>query len=187
MSKKPFLAGRQEFGALYGVKPTQVTQWLTRGALNYDRAVIVSGSPYWLLSFVRGFGQTTPRPKELDQAVLQRVVAAQEPGVWAQSVEEIPPLLGLQEVTQLFGVASQQSMAAMVRKGPFTVPADYQLSGSKLWLLDTLIEAAPEMQAKSRVLPWAINTQVAAALRQKRYTGPGSVIVPRGLAAAKAA
>lgn len=187
MPEKPFLAGRQEFGALYGVKPTQVTQWLRRGVLNYDRAVIVSGSPYWLLSFVRGFGQMTARPKELDQAVLQRVVAAQEPGVWAQTVEEIPPLLGLQEVTQLFGVASQQSMAAMVRKGPFTVPADYQLSGSPLWLLDTLIEAAPQMQAKSRTLPWAINAQVQAALRQKRYTGPGSVIVPRGPAAAKAA
>lgn len=157
------------------------------GVLNYDRAVIVSGSPYWLLSFVRGFGQMTARPKELDQAVLQRVVAAQEPGVWAQTVEEIPPLLGLQEVTQLFGVASQQSMAAMVRKGPFTVPADYQLSGSPLWLLDTLIEAAPQMQAKSRTLPWAINTQVQAALRQKRYTGPGSAIVPRGPAATKAA
>lgn len=31
MPEKPFLAGRQEFGALYGVKPTQVTQWLRRG------------------------------------------------------------------------------------------------------------------------------------------------------------
>lgn len=60
---------------------------------------------------------------------------------------------------------------------------DYQLSGSPLWLLDTLIEAAPQMQAKSRTVPWVINAQVQAALRQKRYTGPGSVIVPRGLAA----
>ncbi|WP_326604274.1 hypothetical protein [Streptomyces sp. NBC_01800] len=187
MPEKAFLAGRQEFAALYGVKGPQVTQWLTRGALNYDHAVIVSGSPYWLLSFVRGFGKTRPRPRELDQAVLRQIVAEQEPGVWAQTVAEVPPLLGLQEATQLFGVASQQSMAAMVRKGPFTVPADYQLSGSKLWLLDTLIEAAPEMQAKSRTLPWAINTQVAAALRQGRYTGPGSVIVPRGPSAAKAA
>lgn len=36
--------------------------------------------------------------------------------MWVQTVEEIPPLLGLQEATQLFGVASQQSMAAMVRQ-----------------------------------------------------------------------
>jgi hypothetical protein len=30
---------------------------------------------------------------------------------------------------------------------------------------------------------WAVDPKVEAALRQKRYTGPGSVIVPRGLAA----
>lgn len=182
MPKKPFLAGRQEFAALYGVKPAQVTQWLARDVLNYDRAVIVSGSPYWLLSFVRGFGQMTPRPKELNQLVLNRILAEQEPGVWAQSVDEVPPLLGLQEATQLFGLSSQQNLSAVVRQGRFA-PADYQLSGSPLWLLDTLIEAAPEFQAKSRTLSWAIDPQVHAALRQKRYTGPGSAIVPRGPAA----
>ncbi|MFF4504848.1 hypothetical protein [Streptomyces sp. NPDC001401] len=182
---KPFLAGRQEFAALYGVKPTQVTQWVARDVLNYEHAVIVSGSPYWLLSFARGFGQMTPRPKELDQRVLQQLVAAQEPGVWARSVNEVPPLVGLQEATALFGLSSQQNLSAVVRQGRFA-PADYQLSGSPLWLLDTLIEAAPEIQAKSRTVMWAIVPQVEAALRQGRYTGPGSVIVPRGRAAAKA-
>ncbi|MFI5799081.1 hypothetical protein [Streptomyces sp. NPDC051677] len=182
---KPFLAGRQEFAALYRVKPTQVTQWVARGVLNYEQAVIVSGSPYWLLSFARGFGQMTPRPKELDERSLQQLVAAQEPGVWARSVDELPPLLGLQEATQLFSLSSQQNLSAVVRQGRF-VSADYQLSGSPLWLLDTLIEAAPEIQAKSRTVMWAIVPQVEAALRQRRYTGPGSVIIPRGHAAAKA-
>src|SRR5690242_13813050 len=143
MAGKPFLAGRQEFAALYGVKPTQVTQWLARGVLNYDRAVSVSGSPYWLLSFVPGFGEVTPRPKELDQSVLQQLVASQEPGVWARGKDEVPPLLGLQEATALFGLTSEQNLSAVVRQGRFP-PADYQLSGSPLWLLDTLIEAAPE-------------------------------------------
>ncbi len=182
MAKKPFLAGRQEFAALYGVKPTQVTQWVARGVLNYEHAVIVSGSPYWLLSFARGFGQMTPRPKELDQRVLQQLVVEQEPGEWARSVEDMPPVLGLQEATALFGLSSQQNLSAVVRQGRFA-PADYQLSGSPLWLLDTLIEAAPEIQAKSRSVMWAVVPQVEAALRQRRYTGPGSVIVPRGRAA----
>jgi hypothetical protein len=182
---KPFLAGRQEFAALYGVKPTQVTQWLARGALNYDHAVIVSGSPYWLLSFVRGFGQMTPRPKELDDRLLQQLVATQEPGAWTRDVKGMPPLVGLQEATQLFGLSSQQNLSAVVRQGRFA-PADYQLSGSPLWLLDTLIEAAPEIQAKSRTVMWAIVPQVEAALRQGRYNGPGSKIVPRGHAATRA-
>jgi hypothetical protein len=182
MPKKVFLAGRQEFAAVYGVQPTMVTHWLARGVLNYDRAVIVSGSAYWLLSFVRDFRQMTARSKGLDQGALQRIVAEQEPGVWAASVEEVPPLVGLQEATQLFGLSSQQNLSAVVRQGRFA-PADYRLSGSPLWLLDTLIEAAPAIRARSRTVSWAVDPKVEAALRQKRYTGPGSVIVPRGLAA----
>ncbi|MEV6022317.1 hypothetical protein [Streptomyces sp. NPDC052036] len=116
------------------------------------------------------------------QRVLQQQVAAQEPGVWATSVAEVPPLVGLQEATQLFGLTSQQNLSAVVRQGR-CAPADYQLSGSPLWLLDTLIEAAPDIRAKSRTVMWAIAPQVEAALRQGRYTGPGSVIVPRGRAA----
>ncbi|MEU6318080.1 hypothetical protein [Streptomyces sp. NPDC047009] len=183
--RKPFLAGRQEFAALYGVQGPQVTKWLGRGALDYKHALIVSGSPYWLLSFVRDYGQTQTRSKELDTRVLKQLVAEQEPGVWARSVNEVPPLVGLQEATQLFGLSSQQNLSAVVRQGRF-VPADYRLSGSPLWLLDTLIEAAPDIRAKSRTVMWAIVPQVEAALRQGRYTGPGSVIVPRGPAAAKA-
>ncbi|MFE4424415.1 hypothetical protein [Streptomyces sp. NPDC056817] len=179
---KPFLVGRKEFAALYGVKPTVVTQWVVRGGLDYEHAVIVSGSPYWLLSFARGYGQTRPRPKALDERALQQVVASQEPGVWARSKDEVPPLVGLQEAVQLFGMSSQQNLSAVVRQGRFA-PADYRLSGSPLWLLDTIIEAAPDLRAKSRTVMWAIVPQVEAALRQGRYTGPGSTVVPRGPAA----
>jgi hypothetical protein len=119
----------------------------------------------------------------MDQEVLQRFLAEQSPGVWMESVEEVPPLLGLQETTQLFGLSSQQQMSATVRTGGFTQP-DYSLSGSPIWLLDTLVNvAAPMMQARARTVSWAVNPQVEAALRQRRYTGPGSRIVPRGLAA----
>ncbi|MGW1625785.1 hypothetical protein [Streptomyces sp. NPDC002172] len=185
VAKKAFLAGRQEFAALYRVKPTQVTQWVARGVLNYDRAVIVSGSPYWLLSFVRSFGEMTPRAKELDEPLLQQLVASQEPGAWTRTKAEVPPLLGLQEATALFGLSTQQNLSAVVRQGRFA-PADYQLSGSPLWLLDTLIKAVPEIQARSRSVMWAVVPQVEAALRQGRYSGPGSTIVPRGRIAAKA-
>ncbi|MFF3493751.1 hypothetical protein ACFYWS_20630 [Streptomyces sp. NPDC002795] len=185
MARKPFLAGRQEFGAAYGVNPTQVTQWVARGALDYERAVIVSGSPYWLLSFVKDYGQSRPRPKQVDEGVLDRLAAEQEPGWWAKDVDELPPVVGLQEVTQLFGMTSQQNMSAFVRQDKF-LQADYQLSGSPLWLLDTVVEGAPQLQAKARTLSWAVDPQVEAALRQRRYDGPGSRIVARGLAAKKA-
>lgn len=32
MPTKPFLAGRQEFAAVYGVPGTLITQWLGRGS-----------------------------------------------------------------------------------------------------------------------------------------------------------
>ncbi|MFD3658720.1 hypothetical protein [Streptomyces sp. NPDC058620] len=78
--RRPFLAGVQDFAAVYGVRGPQVSQWVTRGALTYEHAVIVSGSPYWLLSYVKEFGPARARPKEPIESVLNELVEQQSPG-----------------------------------------------------------------------------------------------------------
>jgi hypothetical protein len=93
----------------------------------------------------------------------------------------MPALLGLQEATRLFGLSSQQNLSAVVRQGRFA-PADYHLSGSPQWRLDTLIKTAPEM----REVPHSVVGGRAAGrggAAPRRHTGAGSVIVPRGRAA----
>ncbi|MFE5089474.1 hypothetical protein ACFRCI_03550 [Streptomyces sp. NPDC056638] len=180
--RRPYLAGVQDFAAVYDVRGPQVSQWVTRGALTYEHAVIVSGSPYWLLSYVKEFGPARTRPKEPNETVLAELVEQQSPGWWAKSVGELPPIVGMQECEALFGV-SQRSLADRVGKGIWIMP-DYRLSGSPLWLLDTVLEAEPPA---SRTVQWVADPVVVAALRERRYEGPGSVIVPRGPAARKRA
>ncbi|XUL89986.1 hypothetical protein ACQ86D_27895 [Streptomyces galilaeus] len=180
--EKPFLVGLQEFGALYGVKPAQASQWITRGALDYEYAVIVSGAPYWLLNFALEFGPKRPRPKEPNEQVVDEIKALQPGGVLIGSIADVPPFVGFQEGAALWDV-SQQSLAERVRSLK-ELPVDYDLSGSKFWLLDTALEQlGPAFKAISRGRDWVADREVVAALRERRYDGPGSVILPRGPAA----
>lgn len=86
-----------EFAALYDVKRLQVSQWISRDhTLDYRYAKIISGSPYWLLQFVKGFGETTPRPKHLNETELARLVKEQDPGYWVGEVSQLPRWWGRQ-------------------------------------------------------------------------------------------
>lgn len=92
---------------------------------------------------------------------------------------ELPPLVGAQEYSTLFGVTQSH-----VSKGLKRLPAcDYHLSGSRVWLLTTVLDAAEETMAGSRKGTWQLNEEVAEALRSGTYDGPGSAFVKRGLAA----
>ncbi|MFD5425362.1 hypothetical protein [Streptomyces sp. NPDC127084] len=182
---KPYLAGGAEFAALYGVKRLQVSQWISRDqTLDYRYAKIISGSPYWLLHFVKGFGQTTPRPRHLNEAELARLVKEQDPGRWVSEVGELPPLVGLAEVEALFQLPSNALLRNAIGTGRFR-PADYNLSGSPIWLLEPVVEDAPALQAGARNVDWAIDERVLSSLRDGTYDGPGSRIVPRGKAASR--
>ncbi|MFB7742480.1 hypothetical protein [Streptomyces sp. NPDC056132] len=184
-ARKPYLAGGAEFAALYDVKRLQVSQWISRDhTLDYRYAKIISGSPYWLLDFVKGFGQTTPRTKHLNEAVLKRLVMEQDPGHWVREVDQLPPLVGQAELVSLFNLPSGALLRKAVGTGRFR-PADYTLSGSPIWLLEPVIEDAPALQAGARGVEWAIDDEVLTALRAGTYSGPGARIVPRGKAAQK--
>ncbi|WP_328434855.1 hypothetical protein [Streptomyces sp. NBC_00425] len=187
MARKPYLAGGAEFAALYDVKRLQVSQWISRDhTLDYRYAKIVSGSPYWLLQFAKQFGETTPRPRQLNEAELARLVKEQSPGYWVGEVEQLPPLVGQAELVALFQLPSGALLRKAMGTGRFR-PADYTLSGSPIWLLEPVVEDAPALQAGARGVEWAISGKVLDALREGSYDGPGSRIVPRGRAANKAA
>lgn len=183
-SERPYLAGAQEFAAIYNVQPLVVSQWIGRGVLNREHALIVSGSTYWLLHFVRNFGETGEYHRERDDAALIRV-ARQQPGcAWVATPDQAAPVAGLQELGALFGVG-QHSMGRMMRTGRLPAP-DWRLSGSPLWLLDTLVDHAPRLRERARSLAWEVDREVEAALRDGSYTGPGSVVKARGPAAHRA-
>ena len=185
--RKPYLAGGAEFAALYDVKRLQVSQWISRDhTLDYRYAKIISGSPYWLLQFVKGFGETTPRPRHLNHAELERLTKGQDPGYWVREVEQLPPLVGQAELVALFRLPSGELLRRAISTGRFR-PADYTLSGSPIWLLEPVVADAPALQAGARAVDWAIDGKVLAALRDRTYNGPGSRIVPRGKAANKIA
>lgn len=184
-ARKPYLAGRMEFAALYGVRPLQVSQWISRDqSLDYRYAKIISGSPYWLLQFAKGFGETTPRPRHLNQAELERLTKEQDPGYWVREVEQLPPLVGQSELVALFRLPSVELLRKSIGTGRFR-PADYTLSGSPIWLLEPVVADAPALQEGARTVDWAVDDKVLAALRDGSYEGPGSRIVPRGKAANK--
>jgi hypothetical protein len=184
---KPYLVGHREFAALYGVEPQMVSQWLapSRGVLDPATAIVVSGVRYWPLGFACRFGTTTARPKLLDERYKNRLMAEQGWGWEADSRDQLPPIVGQQEIIELFRLPSQGTLAATIASGRFP-EEDWLLSGSRLWLLDTVTEAAPKLRENARSLPWEIDEQVASALRAGTYDGPGSVVLSRGRYARKA-
>ncbi|MER5642038.1 hypothetical protein ABT095_34515 [Kitasatospora sp. NPDC002227] len=200
---KPLLAGKSEFGAVYGVTAARVSEWVTRGVLDYSHARIISGSPYWLLDFVRRFGETTTRSKPVDEAALDALVASQQPAKWESEVAKLPALAGQQEVMAIFGLEHGTLVDQAQKRGAWPA-GDWHLSGSHLWLLDTVLAAAELVADDPTARPWASaelervrhkplarvwkpDMTVVKELREGTYEGPGSKILPRGKAAKKAA
>lgn len=183
---KPYLVGHQEFAALYRVEPQMVGQWLapSRRILDPATAIVVSGVRYWPLGFATRFGTTTARFRQVDVRVTERLIAEQGKGWMADLGDELPAIVGQQEVMELFHLPSQGTLATRIAGGTFPTE-DWLLSGSRLWLLETVIEAVPALRETARSLPWEVDETVAAALRSGTYSGPGSVVLTRGRHARK--
>ncbi|MFF9478056.1 hypothetical protein [Streptomyces sp. NPDC014733] len=177
--QKPYLVGHQEFAALYGVKPQMVAKWLTRGVLDSATAIVISGVRYWPLGFAARYGATTPRPKPVDVQAKERLIAQQGEGWEADLGEELPPIVGQREIVQLFRLPAQGNLSTAIAAGRF-VDSDWKLSGSQLWLLDTVIEAGAALRKSAHTVPWEVDEAVAAALREGTYGGPGSRVLTRG-------
>ncbi|WP_406172266.1 hypothetical protein [Streptomyces sp. NBC_00996] len=180
-ASKPWLVGHQEFAALYGVEAKRVAKWLSPSLATLDpaTAIVVSGVRYWPLGFACRYGNTTPRFKQIHMRVKERLIAEQGEGWEADSRDQLPPIVGQQEIIELFHLPSQGNLATAIATGRFP-EADWLLSGSRLWLLDTVIKAAPALRESARSLPWEPDETVAEALRTGTYDGPGSVVLTRG-------
>ncbi|MEV0445903.1 hypothetical protein AB0I84_10445 [Streptomyces spectabilis] len=179
---KPLLCGRMEIGRVYNIKPTVVSNtWIHRGVLSYEDAVIVSGKPVWPGGFVESLALPPGgRGRQLDEAALAALEAEQRAGVRPRKKGELPALVGAQEYAELFGVTQVAvGQAAKAGSGLVAEP-DYALSGSKVWLLDTVLDHAPVTMEKSRKKLWVLRDEVAEALRTGRYDGPGSFFSQRG-------
>ncbi|MFD3667202.1 hypothetical protein [Streptomyces sp. NPDC058672] len=179
---KPLLFGRMEIGRAYNIKPAAVSNnWVYKGILTYEDAVIVSGKPVWPGGLVIALALPPgSRGRQLDEQELVALEEEQKAGVRPKKRGELPPLVGAQEYAQLFGVSEfTVSSAALSGSGQMPVP-DYELSGSKVWLLDTVLAHAPKTMEMSRKKIWVLRDEVAAALSEGRYDGPGSFFSQRG-------
>ncbi|NEC21801.1 hypothetical protein [Streptomyces parvus] len=180
--RKPYLVGHQEFARLYCVDPKQVAQWLSpsRGSvLDPSTAVVVSGVRYWPLGFAAGWGATTARFRQVDYDAKAQIIAEQGEGWEPHRADELPPIVGQHEIIQIFGLPAQGTLATTIASGRF--PAhDWLLSGSMLWMLDTVLDAADMLRASARSLPWEVDERIVAALRDGTYDGPGSRVLTRG-------
>ncbi|MER7047962.1 hypothetical protein [Streptomyces jumonjinensis] len=183
---KPYMVGYQEFAALYGVEPGMVSQWMSpsRRVLDPATATVVSGVRYWPLGYAVRFGTTTARVRRVDAGVRARLKSEQGDGWEADLDDELPPIVGQQEIIQVFRLPSQASLATAISTGRFPA-GDWLLSGSMLWLLDTVLDAVPDLRATARSLPWDVDEDVVAALREGRYEGPGATVLTRGRHAKK--
>lgn len=182
---KPLIVGRKEFAKIYNVAPTAVSdRWIPDGILSYEDAVIVSGKPYWpggrAVDFALPPGS---RGRQLDEELLAELAEEQRATVRPMKKGELPPLVGLQEYAALFQVSKFVVSNTRNRGGGMLPAEDYLLGGSPLWLLSTVLEGADHTVAQSRGGVWQLQDDVAAALREGRYDGPGSAISKRGKAA----
>ncbi|MER6127897.1 hypothetical protein ABT173_36010 [Streptomyces sp. NPDC001795] len=184
--RKPYLVGHQEFAALYRVDPKMVAQWLapSRGVLDPSTAIVVSGVRYWPLGFAVRFGTTTKRFRQVDLDVKARIIAEQGEGWEPDLRDELPSIVGQQEIIEMFHLPAQGNLAMSITTGRFP-QHDWLLSGSMLWLLDTVLDATPMLRDSARSLPWEVDEAVVASLRDGTYDGPGSRVFTRGRHARK--
>ncbi|MDY0811433.1 hypothetical protein [Kitasatospora purpeofusca] len=181
--------GGQELSAIYDGPARNTAQWIQRGQLDYEEAKIISGRAYWTLQFAVGLGERFARPKEPNMAVVEELVQTQSPGrslvsALAVHLADLPPVVGKQEfVAMIVGEDAMHGLPRLdhaVKTGTFPAP-DWKLSGSPLWLLDNALEGAARMNDVPKAKPVVIDEEVARSLREGTYTGPGSVILTRGV------
>lgn len=133
----PFLLGHAEIAALYGLERQTSQKWRTDGTLGAPD-LVVSGNPYWLLPTVLQLHEAGGR-----EASAQRLAEYESgipQGYRADDTQSLPPIVGIKEVALLLGKGDQTISKWRHRKT--IAEADLVLSGSPLWLLETILADA---------------------------------------------
>ncbi|MEV4500887.1 hypothetical protein [Streptomyces klenkii] len=186
--KKPLLAGRQEFARLYDVAENALNaRWVPRGLISYDDAVVVSGKYVFPGGVAVGFALPEgSNGRQLNKAALAALVEEQGATWTPETKAELPKLMGTHEYAELYGTVHSRVAGYVKANSPLVAKPDYYVSGSPIWLVDTVLAYAPTAAAASRTGVWSMREDVAEALESGTYDGPGSVILARGKKAAQA-
>lgn len=142
--RKPYLLGHTEIAALYGVERQTSQKWRADGTLA-EPDLVISGNPYWLLTTVLQLGHDGAR--EVTEQRLAEYEASVPGGSRADFVEQLPVIVGIMEVAKILGRDKQTISRWRHRKQ--IAASDYELSGSPLWIIDTLLADAA---ARGRVV-----------------------------------
>ncbi|WP_372407385.1 hypothetical protein [Streptomyces luteireticuli] len=145
----PYLLGHGEISKLYGVERQTSQLWKTRELLPQPD-VTISGNPYWLLPTVLGIAKKGER--DVLPAQLKQYKQGIRGGFVADSPADMPDVIGLHEVAWLVGKGYMDVYQWRVRKSLAT--EDALVSGSPLWLLDTVLADAEERGRE--ILPDAV-------------------------------
>lgn len=135
----PYLLGHGEIASLYGVERQTSQLWKTRGVLG-EPDVVISGNPYWLLPTVLGLELSGTREVQADR--VKEYKAGVTGGYVIEDAAELPPVIGLKEIPWIFGKKYMDVYQWRVRGS--LAAEDATVSGSPLWLLDTVLRDAEQ-------------------------------------------
>ncbi|MFF3056373.1 hypothetical protein [Streptomyces sp. NPDC057909] len=135
----PYLLGHGEIASLYRVERQTSQLWKTRGVLG-DPDVVISGNPYWLLPTVLSL--TEDGAREVAAERLTEYKAGIVGGYEVSDAAKVPDVVGLKEIPWVFGKKYMDVYQWRVRRS--FVTEDAVISGSPLWLLDTVLEDAEQ-------------------------------------------
>jgi hypothetical protein len=168
----PYLLGHAEIAFLYGVERQTSQLWKTRGVLG-DPDAVISGNPYWLLPTVLGLTQDGLR--EVDPERLKEYKQRITGGYVVSDSAELPAVIGLKEIPWLFGKKYMDIYQWRVRGSLAT--EDASVSGSPLWLLDTILRDAE--QRGRTVVPEAVERIRAGEREQIKPRGRKKAAEPK--------
>ncbi|MFC9131412.1 hypothetical protein ACFT4A_31865 [Streptomyces sp. NPDC057099] len=137
----PFLLGHSEIAFLFHVERQTSQRWRTEGTLD-EPDLIASGNPYWLLSTVMQLDAEGDR--RVDRERLATYEAGIPLGYNLEDKEQLPVVVGIQEAARVLGQDAQA--ISRWRNRQKIAKADLLVSGSPLWLLETILADAPQRQ-----------------------------------------
>jgi hypothetical protein len=140
-ARTPFLLGHAEIAFLYQVERQTSQKWRSEGTLG-EPDLIASGNPYWLLGTVLRL--STEGDRDVDEERLAAYKAGIPNGYVLQDPDQLPAILGIQEVGRVLGKDSQA--VSRWRNRRRIAEPDLVLSGSPLWLLETIVDDARQRQ-----------------------------------------
>ncbi|MGW1374670.1 hypothetical protein ACWD6P_10425 [Streptomyces sp. NPDC002446] len=135
--RKPYLLGHAEIAALYGVERQTSQKWRADGTLA-EPDLVISGNPYWLLPTVLQLRHDGVR--EVAEQRLAEYEASVPGGYRVERSERLPTIVGITEVAKILG--RDRGTISRWRHRKQIAAADFELSGSPLWLIDTVLADA---------------------------------------------